>query len=379
MRDPWVLLLFLLNPFYIDGVLAFQFPFMWSAFLFFLFVIALDRRRDALACLLLALTVATHPLAGGIGAICYLATHFFAEPGRRVRLFAIGVVAGLASLPAVLIARGTPALAENSARVIISSIADGFVRRATVLAFPFLATWLVVYLRRWYAPLLAIWVVGLAYAIVMVNGAFGYAQGGYQGLWRTSRNIYAEFMATPQFDPRGTYRIMEPNQYEDGQYYFLTRGARLGNEFFSESMFRRSWTEADYRAYLAKKRIDYVAIERGYLAQYHTNEQQLLDTLVGRDAACVLYRDPGERFVLYDVRPFVRTASEPHPPAPSPSPTSRDNFGVSTAMERGSLPVLGLGVALLSLPALDESPLSIAVPTSDEQKRRGDGEGPGVR
>ena len=47
MRDPWVMLLFLLNPFYIDGVLAFQFPFLWSAFFFFLFVIALDRKRDA--------------------------------------------------------------------------------------------------------------------------------------------------------------------------------------------------------------------------------------------------------------------------------------------------------------------------------------------
>src|SRR5262249_32029654 len=133
------------------------------------------------------------------GAICYLATHFFTEPERRWRLFVIGVIAGLASLPTILIARGTPALAENSVRVIVSSIADGFVRRATVLAFPFLATWLIVYLRRWYVPVLAVWIVGLIYAIAMFDGAFGYAQGGYQGLWRTSHNMYADFMATPQF------------------------------------------------------------------------------------------------------------------------------------------------------------------------------------
>ncbi len=83
MRDPWVLLLFLLNPFYLDGLLAFQFPFLWSAFFFFLFVIALDRKRDVAAGVLLWLCITTHPLAGGIGALCYLAAHFLSEPERR--------------------------------------------------------------------------------------------------------------------------------------------------------------------------------------------------------------------------------------------------------------------------------------------------------
>jgi hypothetical protein len=111
---------------------------------------------------------------------------------------------------------------------------------------------------------------------------------------------------------------MEPNQYEDGQYHFLRHGARLANEFFSESMFRRSWTESEYRDFLSRKQIDYVSIERGYLAQYHTNEQQLLDTLTQRDLARAVYRDPHERYVIYDVRQ-VRVAGEPHPPTPSPS------------------------------------------------------------
>jgi len=320
MRDPWMLLLFLLNPFYIDGLLAFQFPFLWSAFFFFLFVIALDRKRDVAAGLLLWLCITTHPVAGGIGALCYLAAHFLSEPERRLRFFVMGLLAGLASLPALLLARGTPALAENSARVIVSSIADGFVRRATVLAFPFLATWLVVYVRRWYRPVFVVWIVGLIFSIVMVNGAFGYAQGGYDGLFTQSHDIYAPYFVSAQFDPRATYRVMEPNQFEDGQYYFLRHGARLANEFFSESMFRRSWTEDAYRAFLTKKKIDYVSIERGYLAQYHTNEQQLLDGLTQRDLARVIYRDPEQRYVIYDVRAVRMTgeAGEPHPPAPSP-------------------------------------------------------------
>ena len=302
MRDPWVMLLFLLNPFYIDGLLAFQFPFLWSAFFFFLFVIALDRRWDVAAGGLLWLCITTHPLAGGIGALCYLATHFLSEPERRWRFFVMGALAGLASLPALLLARGTPALAENSARVIASSIADGFVRRATVLAFPFLATYLIVSVRRWYRSIFAAWIVGLIFSIVMANGAFGYAQGGYDGLFTQSHDIYAPYFASAQFDPRATYRVMEPNQFEDGQYYFLRHGARLANEFFSESMFRRSWTEGEYRDFLTKKKIDYVSIERGYLAQYHTNEQQLLDGLTQRDLARAIYRDPGQRYVIYDVR-----------------------------------------------------------------------------
>jgi len=315
MRDPWVLLLFLLNPFSIDGLLAFQFPFLWSAFFFFLFVIALDRRRDLAAGVLLWLCITTHPLAGGIGALCYLAAHFLGEPERRARFVAMGLLAGALSLPALLLARGTPALAENSVRVIVSSIADGFVRRATVLAFPFLATYLAIHLRRWYRPVFAIWMVGLLFSTVMVNGAFGYAQGGYGGLFRDSTDIYAPYFASGQFDPAATYRVMEPNQYEDGQYYFLRHGARLGNEFFSESMFRRSWTEDEYRAYLVKKGIDYVSIERGYQAQYKTNERDLLDALTRRDLARAVYRDPQERYVIYDVRPFRVAGGEDQCPA----------------------------------------------------------------
>jgi glycosyltransferase involved in cell wall biosynthesis len=316
MRDPWVMLLFLLNPFYIDGVLAFQFPFLWSALFFFLFVIALDRKRDDAAGVLLWLCITTHPLAGGIGALCYLAAHFFTEPERRRRFFVMGLLAGLASLPALLLARGTPALAENSARVIVSSIADGFVRRATVLAFPFLATALVVYARRWYRPIFAVWIVGLTFTLFIVNGAFGYAQGGYGGLFTQSHDIYAPYFASGLFDPRATYRVMEPNQFEDGQYYFLRHGARLANEFFSESMFRRSWTEGEYRAFLTEKQIDYVSIERGYLAQYHTNEQQLLDSLTQRDLARAVYRDPAERYVIYDVRAFRVAGHRSSPPGP---------------------------------------------------------------
>lgn len=318
MRDPWIMLLFLLNPFYLDGVLAFQFPFLWSAFFFFLFVVALDRRRDVAAGALLWLCITTHPLAGGIGALCYLIAHFSSERERRQCFFVMGLVAGIASLPALLLARGTPALAENSTRVIVSSIADGFVRRATVLAFPFLATYLAVYARRWYRPVFVVWIIGLTYTLFIVNGAFGYAQGGYGGLFTQSHDIYAPYFASAQFDPRATYRVMEPNQYEDGQYYFLRHGARLANEFFSESMFRRSWTESEYRDFLSQKQIDYVSIERGYLAQYHTNEQQLLDALTQRDLARAVYRDPRARYVIYDVRP-LRVAGLPNPPTLFPT------------------------------------------------------------
>ncbi|MCA1667795.1 MAG: hypothetical protein LC793_10485, partial [Thermomicrobia bacterium] len=56
----------------------------------------------------------------------------------------------------------------------------------------------------------------------------------------------------------------------------------------------------------------------GYLAQYHTNEQQLLDSLTQRDLARVIYRDPEQRYVIYDVRAVRMTgeAGESHPPVP---------------------------------------------------------------
>ena len=209
----------------------------------------------------------------------------------------MGLIAGPAACPPSSSRGGRPRWPRTRLRVIVSSIADGFVRRATVLAFPFLATALVVYVRRWYRPIFAVWIAGLTFTVFIVNGAFGYAQGGYDGLFKQSHDIYAPYFASAQFDPQATYRVMEPNQFEDGQYYFLRHGARLANEFFSESMFRRSWTESEYRDFLATKQIDYVSIERGYLAQYHTNEQQLLDALTQRDLAHAVYRDPAQRYV----------------------------------------------------------------------------------
>ena len=361
MRDPWVMLLFLLNPFYLDGVLAFQFPFLWSAFFFFLFVIALDRRRDAAAGVLLWLCITTHPLAGGIGALCYLAVHFLTEPERRLRFFVMGADRG----------HGEPARAPPRARDARPGgelvARDRLIHRGRLrapgdgarLPLPRHRP------RRLRPPLVSADLRRLDRRADLHTLHRQWRVRLRAGRLRRplpqSHDIYAPYFASGQFDPQATYRVMEPNQYEDGQYYFLRHGARLANEFFSESMFRRSWTEGEYRDFLATKQIDYVSIERGYLAQYHTNEQQLLDALTQRDLAHAVYRDPAQRYVIYDVRPFAGGGDRSSPPGPLSSLTLRRWRGGESGDSESA--------------SVDASPLSIA--DGPSLPDLGDGEGLG--
>src|SRR5262249_8090335 len=61
LRQPLLLALFLLNPFFVETVLLAQLPFLWAAVCFFLGAAALRRREDVQATLWLALAQLTHP------------------------------------------------------------------------------------------------------------------------------------------------------------------------------------------------------------------------------------------------------------------------------------------------------------------------------
>lgn len=311
MRDPWLLSIFALNAFLVDAVLVFQFAFVWSTVFFFLFVFAAERKHWAWTAVLLWLTVATHPIMGGAAVGVYAIYAILRWREDQLPFVLACAAGGLAALPIAWLTLQTPSLGDNSAKTVILSVLDILPRRGLVMAAPFILSFGAGWVRRNYTLSFSGVCLGLAIAVPLANGAFHYAQGSYQGIVQGQRHLYDTFFAGDAFHPGSTYRVLEPNELEDGMYDFIRHRAILSSEFFTESTFRRSFTQAQYQCFLSVKTTDYVVLEDGYLQQYRTNEGDLLRSLVSGGEIRLVYTDPAGRFQVYDVRDFRDSAPAP--------------------------------------------------------------------
>jgi hypothetical protein len=312
MRDPWLLALFVLNPFFIDAVFAFQFATLWSALFFFLFVRAFEREKNLPAAVLLWLSVSSQPLIGSLAAGVYGASILALHRERFTRMLAIGLPVGVALIPIYYMTSLTPALSDNTAAFVRSTLGS-IVTRGTFFAAPFVLTWAAPFLRRNYRPALAFGCVAAVVGVIFLGGIVRYyrSPSGYYGVFHQSHDVYAGYFASNAFHPGATYRVLEPSEREDGMYRFIQHRAVLATEFFTESTMHRSWSTDQYGCYAAYKSINYVVVERAWEERNHLNEGELVRSLVNDGKASVTYSDPDGRFVVYDIEPFV--ADHPKP------------------------------------------------------------------
>jgi glycosyltransferase involved in cell wall biosynthesis len=319
MRDPWLLLPFLANPFYVDALASGQYAFLWSAAGFFVLVWAAERRRWPLSAAAIWFTASTHPMEGGLAVAAYVAWHAVRRrEDRRALLAATGVALPFLA-PSVYFAVGTPALGDSSARTIALSVLEDLPRRGTVLAAPFVLAWAAPMLRRHYRALGFAFALAAAPIVLLSAGALGdapilgrfTAEGSYAGLVSPAKNDYAGYLKSADFQPRRVYRVLSPNEKEQGAYFLMRHHGVLANELFSESQARRNWTEARYQCYLAAKHVDRVVMESGYTRQYHTNEGAIIGELVTKGLAQRTYGGAGTRVAVYDVTAFRDSAPAP--------------------------------------------------------------------
>jgi len=319
MRDPWLLVLFLINPFFIDAVANGQYAFLWSAAAFFATVWAVERRRWVLAAAGIWLTASTHPIEGGLAIAAYVTWYVLARPDAR-RPLLIATAATLPLLaPSLYFALRTPVLNETSWGSIAGSILNDLPRRGSVLVSPFLLAALAPMIRRHYRSLGLALATASGLALIVLSGAGAdipgvrsfVGPGGYSGVVSAARNDYSGYLASGDFRAGAVYRILSPNQKEQGALYVMRRHGVLANEFFSESQRRANWTEERYRCYLAAKHVDRVVVERGYGRQFATNEQALLDGLVAQRRVEVRYGGRSTRMMVYDVSAFRAGAPAP--------------------------------------------------------------------
>ena len=296
LRDPRLLALVYLNAFLIEGIVSFQFAFLWSLVFFFFCVEAIDKRLWVHAAIWAVIAVTTHMVAGSIAVAAYALYALIRRPRDLVPLGSAMGVAALVCLPYLLYAHTTPSVSSTRVSYIIGTIKYMTRFRGAILVLPFIVAALASYLKQLFVP-----------ALLTLAAVFGVRLAGNHvdtiGLKQNSSPFYREFINSPQFDRSLTYRVLEPNDQEDGAYQLIKNGAVLGQEFFNESQFRRWWYSLDmYSCFLGAKNIDVVLFERSYPWKFNQNEQWPLTEFLKQGKAKILYTDPEGRFVAFDVR-----------------------------------------------------------------------------
>lgn len=244
---------------------------------------------------------------------------FFFDRPKVGQLAILFVPLAIALVPIAWMTLLTPAAGENSLKTEILAVLTIIPRRGTIMLAPFVLALLKPLVLRYYRMSFALFTAALGLGLVLATSPISIGDGSYYGVTHRSSDIYASFFASPQFHPGGIYRVMEPNDREDGMYRFIQHGAVLANEFFTESIFPNDWTISQYECFLSYKEVSYVVIEQAFVDSDHTNETSLLDSFVTSGLAKITYADPASRFTVYDVQ-----ASN----AQTARPTSFDSCGI---------------------------------------------------
>lgn len=280
LRRAWWTALLLANPMLVEGPLLGQLPFLWATALFFAAIALWRNERWLPAAIALGLAQATHPavIMPIVGPLI-LARLIWEE--RRPRLIAAYALSLAIAAPAAWLVVASPSVSDSSTESLVANFFGTVSLRAIVIAAPFIG----LVLQR--TPLARLPLVLFA-ALIALNAVLVPVrknQFGWTALAREADESLDSYIQSPDFYPGATYRILRVGDGKVGMYQLLRGGARLDSEPFPESMGRRSFDgQADYVAFLAGRRVDYVIVYSAYDRRYHTNEHAMLRAIAGAPA-----------------------------------------------------------------------------------------------
>lgn len=297
LADPRMLAIMALSSLLVESMLAFQYPFIWSAGFFFLFVDAIDHHRHRWALLWALLANTTHPFAGALAIGVYGAHVAANDRSRLLELAAFGAVLAAACLPFALYIRSQPYLGDSNENLIHTLIY--MIRfRGAVLVVPFLLAWNPVLAKRWSLALTLL----IAAPFVFRSWT---QKVNYFGINHDTWNVFQQYEDSSAFVPGAVYRVLGANDKEDGMYYLIQRGGILGSDLFDQGMYRRWWGNEDqYRCMLRAEKIDYVMFENYYLAKFKSNERDILRQGVQDGTIGLTWDDALGRYAVFDVRGY---------------------------------------------------------------------------
>lgn len=302
LRDPRLLSLLFINTFLIEALVSFQFAFVWSVGFFFLFVAAADRSAWLWAAIWAVIAITSHPFAGTLTVAAYAA---FAAVRRPRALLPLGVTMAavtVAVAPYAWYISTAPPAGSTDDSELFETLKLMARYRGTLVVLPLVISMCAPAFRHAYLVVFA--AMALTFA-----GRIDRQQVNTYGIDGTSQPFYGEFIASPAFDRTLQYRVLEPNDREDGAYQLLRNGARLTQDFFDESQFRRYWDSPEqYRCFLGAREVDVVLMEWDYLGKFYQNESDLLIAAEQAGDVPVLYRHP--EFAAFDVRNIARPGAD---------------------------------------------------------------------
>jgi hypothetical protein len=232
LRDARLLALVYANSFLIEGLVSFQLAFIYACAFFFMFAAAVDQRRWVIAAVWALLAITTHPFAGVASVGGYSLYAFARRPRDMLPLAGALAVVALTVLPFALYIRTTPSVDTTRDSDIVGTLKFMARYRGTVIIAPLAIAAFAPVLRPAFLPAF------LAMSLLFVH-RIDTKQVNTFGLDRVSHPFYGEFLASPQLDRSLRYRVLEPNDREDGAYQLMRHRIVVAQEFFDQSQFRR--------------------------------------------------------------------------------------------------------------------------------------------
>lgn len=291
--SPLVMAAVLLNWQLWNAILQFQLPTIWALALAAFAAAEFDRRRPRLGAALAVGALVAHPLMGGVGlGLTVLAQIEGARrvPVRRV-LWLVG--AAIVAAPAIWTFFQLPSI-DHVGQWGFVTPAQITLQRTSMLWWPWALTRALPFVRRWHMPIL---LIGIALLARNFNGS-----NPQNARW-ISLARFPDFVEAGRVEPAARYRVLTMSNQEDGMVQLMQAGAVLAQDFFDESIDRRSFSSTDeYRCFLARKGATDVLVQGEWLRRGTTNEVSVLDALVAEGNATLAFRGAAGS-LHYAIRP----------------------------------------------------------------------------
>lgn len=274
LENPWLAAAALANPVLVAVAILGQLPFAWGVAALFAAIGLWRRGRVVGAILAAAVAEATHPaVVLPIAALVVAVMLVHRYDRRLVRAFAVSV---LLALPAASMVVASPVFSDTSVATKVAEFLVTVGVRLVVVVVPAVLVWFGRRAAAWLGPVL------LLLALVLNAALIGPLDTRYawRALSRQPDRAMLSFIASSEFVPGRTYRVLRAADGKVGMYQLVQHGARLDSELFPESIDRRSFRGTGaYGKFLEGRRVDVVLDFTNYDRFYRTNEHQLLDQL----------------------------------------------------------------------------------------------------
>jgi hypothetical protein len=281
-RSPLLTAVLLLNPQFLGGLAQFQLPTFWALAFACLGAAEFSRGRAVRGTALATAALYAHPLTGGAALLCTALIN--AETTRRIpwRQAAGILAAGILAAPVVVSCLSTPLVGDVGVLTLVWPILLTL-KRLSILGW----AWA---LNRFHERAMRWWPVIATIALLVIANDFRNVPP--VGLWEASEPRFPDLIAAGRVRPEATYRVLTTTNHEDGMVQLLQAGAHLGQEFFDESIQRRSFgSVGEYRCFLASKRVDHVVVDDEYVTRLGwSDEVPLLDRMVDEGTATLAFR-----------------------------------------------------------------------------------------